>query len=59
MNRSIQTKLRRVSAIEHDGDAMPETLKKGTVGATIKAINDHVKQNGLGGFSYWRRRKKA
>jgi hypothetical protein len=56
MNRSIQTKMRRVSAHQQDGDAMPETLKIGDIKATRAAIDAYLDKRGLH-YHTWKRKK--
>jgi hypothetical protein len=56
MNRSIQSKMRRASAYEQDGDAMPETLRTGAVNATRAAIDAYAKKRGLN-TNPWKRKK--
>lgn len=56
MNRSIQSKMRRASAYEQDGDAMPETLKTGDIKSTREAINAYMNKRGLN-VHPWRRKK--
>jgi len=56
MNRSIQSKMRRASAYEQDGDAMPETLKTGDIKSTREAINAYLNKRGLN-VNPWRRKK--
>lgn len=58
MNRSIQTKMRRVSAHQQDGDAMPESLKVGDIKSTINAIDAYLKKRGLDRHPFKRRNRK-